>query len=89
MTQEEDARFFKALADPIRLRIIDYLREKGNCSCICHLSEHLGRDQSVIFRHLGILRDAGIVSAKKDGKYLLCCVKDIKKIEKILRAAHG
>ncbi|MFH2028506.1 MAG: metalloregulator ArsR/SmtB family transcription factor [Nanoarchaeota archaeon] len=78
------AEFFKALGEPIRLKIIKYLLDRKECSCICHLSSYLKRDQSVVFRHMQILKDAGIVQTRKEARFLFCCLKDKKKIKKIL-----
>lgn len=83
---EDRSRFFKALGDSVRLRIVQYLLERTDCACICELSEHLGRDQSVIFRHVQILRESGIVSAGKQDKHLMCCIADRKRIRHILEA---
>lgn len=81
---EEKSRLYKALGEPIRLKIIDYLMKKGQCTCICELSKLLKRDQSVIFRHIQILREADILNTNKEAKYLMCCIKDKDKIKRIL-----
>jgi DNA-binding transcriptional ArsR family regulator len=81
---EEKSKFHKALGEPIRLKIIEYLMEKGECTCICDLSKLLERDQSVIFRHIQILKDADVLETSKDAKYLTCCIKNKDKIKKIL-----
>jgi ArsR family transcriptional regulator, arsenate/arsenite/antimonite-responsive transcriptional repressor len=81
---EAKVKFYKVLADPIRLKILDYLVKKGQCTCICELSKALKRDQSVIFRHIQLLKDADILNANKEAKYLMCCIKDKEKIKKIL-----
>ena len=81
---EEKSRLYKALGEPIRLKIIEYLMEKGQCTCICELSKLLKRDQSVIFRHIQILKNADILNTNKEAKYLMCCIKDKDKIKKIL-----
>ncbi len=78
------AGFFKALGEPIRLKIVSYLLEKEQCVCICDLSKLLKRDQSVIFRHIQILKKEGIVSTRKEEKYLMCCIADKNKIKKYL-----
>ena len=80
----EKSKFFKALSDPIRLKIIEYLMSKKKCTCICSLSKTLDRDQSVIFRHIQILINANILNGNKDGKYLLCCVKNKTQIKNLL-----
>ena len=56
----------KALANATRLRIVDLLLGKGP-TCVCEMAEYLEESQPTISKHLGILREAGIVSAKKDG----------------------
>lgn len=81
---QERSRLYKALSEPIRLNIIEHLLDKGQCTCICELSKLLKRDQSVIFRHIQILKDADIINTKKDNKFLMCCIKDKKKLLKIL-----
>ena len=72
MTDSEyKSKLYKALGEPTRLKIVEYLIEKENCTCICELSELLKKDQSVIFRHVHILKDAGIINTKKEAKYLM------------------
>jgi len=78
------AQFFKALGEPIRLKIIDYLLDKKECHCIHDLAKLLKRDQSVIFRHVQILKDAGIVSTKKEDKCLFCCLANPSKMRKMM-----
>ena len=81
---EEKSRFYKALGEPTRLKIIEYLIKKGQCICICKLSKLLKRDQSVIFRHICILKEAGILNTHKEAKYLMCCIKNKDRLIKIL-----
>ena len=81
---EQKSRLHKALGEPIRLKIIEYLMKKGQCTCICELSKLLKRDQSVIFRHIHILKGAGILNTNKEAKYLMCCIKDKDKFKRIL-----
>jgi DNA-binding transcriptional ArsR family regulator len=60
--------FFKALCEPNRLKIILLL---SNCKyplTVGQVAENLPIDASVVSRHLAILRDAGILLAKKRGK---------------------
>lgn len=81
---EEKSRFYKALGEPIRLKIIDYLLNKKDCACICDLTKLIKRDQSVIFRHVQVLKDAGIITTEKKACFLMCCLKDKKKIRKYM-----
>lgn len=69
--------FFLALADKTRLRLLNLMRE-GEI-CVCFLVEVLGESQPKISRHLAYLRGAGIVEARRDGKwmhYKICEPKD-------------
>jgi ArsR family transcriptional regulator, arsenate/arsenite/antimonite-responsive transcriptional repressor len=59
---------FKALADPTRLRLIKLLGddEVSVCSCVKVLETH----QSKVSRHLAYLRRAGLVTTRRDGKWI-------------------
>ncbi len=81
---EERSRLYRALGEPVRLRIVEYLLRKGRCTCVCELSRLLKRDQSVIFRHIQVLRDAGILNTSKQAKYLICCVKESDRIRRLM-----
>lgn len=63
------ARIFKALAHPARLRILNALREEGQY--VCHLVILLGRSQPNISQHLAILRAAGLVLDEREGNNIL------------------
>ena len=62
------ARFFAALADNTRLRLLNLMA--GREVCVCHFVEILGQSQPKISRHLAYLRQAGIVSARREGKWM-------------------
>jgi len=64
---EMRAQILKALAHPSRLMIVDVLNERGEV-CACDLMEIVGSDQSTVWKHLSILKQAGIVDDRKDGK---------------------
>jgi ArsR family transcriptional regulator len=61
-------RFFRALADPTRLRLINLLA--GQELCVCYLVEVIDAPQPKISRHLAYLRQAGIVAARREGKWM-------------------
>jgi ArsR family transcriptional regulator len=60
--------FFLALADKTRLRLLNLMREDE--VCVCFFTEVLGESQPKISRHLAYLRNAGIVEARRDGKWM-------------------
>ena len=59
---------FRALADRTRLRLLNLMRE-GEV-CVCFFVEILGTNQPKISRHLAYLRRAGIVAARREGKWM-------------------
>lgn len=59
-----------ALADPSRIRLLGVLREKEWCGC--HLATLLGLTPATVSRHIGLLRKAGLVEARKEGRWLHC-----------------
>ncbi len=71
---EGTARFFKALAHPARLQILDTLR-KGDV-CVCHLEALLGKPQAYISQQLALLRKAGLVRDRKDGQRVYYAIAD-------------
>jgi ArsR family transcriptional regulator len=58
----------KAFADPTRVRILSALRE-GEL-CVCEICDALGVAQSTLSTHLQVIRDAGLVSTRKEGKWM-------------------
>ncbi|MEZ5359966.1 MAG: metalloregulator ArsR/SmtB family transcription factor [Candidatus Zixiibacteriota bacterium] len=70
MTQQNMARYearakiIKAMAHPARLYIVDLLRHTP--LCVAALTEKIGADMSTVSKHLSVLKNAGIVSTKKE-----------------------
>jgi len=61
---------FKALGDPIRLRIIRLLATAGEEACLCELVDSLLEPSYKLSRHLKTLRSAGLLTAEKDGRWV-------------------
>lgn len=61
-------RFFQALGDNTRLRLLNLMGDQE--ICVCYFVEILGQGQPKISRHLAYLRRAGIVTARRDGKWM-------------------
>jgi ArsR family transcriptional regulator len=61
-------RFFQALGDITRLRLLNLMGEQE--ICVCYFVEILEQGQPKISRHLAYLRRAGIVEARRDGKWM-------------------
>ena len=62
------ASLFAALADTTRLRLLNLM--DGREVCVCYFVEILGQGQPKISRHLAYLRKAGIVAARREGKWM-------------------
>jgi ArsR family transcriptional regulator len=65
-TDLEPPDLFRAFADATRLRLLNLLLERE--ICVCDLCEILGEIQPKVSRHLAILRRAGLVRVRRDGK---------------------
>ncbi|MGA3343390.1 MAG: metalloregulator ArsR/SmtB family transcription factor [Terracidiphilus sp.] len=61
-------RFFQALGDNTRLRLLNLMGDQD--ICVCYFVEILEQAQPKISRHLAYLRSAGIVAARRDGKWM-------------------
>lgn len=67
-SQFELERFFQALGDKTRLRLLNLMGDQE--ICVCYFVEILGSPQPKISRHLAYLRTAGIVAARREGKWM-------------------
>ncbi len=59
---------FRALSDPIRLRVLEQLR--GEEVCVCDLCERLDVPQSKLSFHLRVLRDANLIRGRQEGRWI-------------------
>jgi len=59
------AALFKVLMHPTRLAILEILRQGEEC--VCHMEATLGLGQSYISQQLSVLREAGLVTVRRDG----------------------
>lgn len=62
---EEEARLYKVLMHPLRLAVLDLLREGEQC--VCHMEAVFGLRQAYISQQLMVLRSAGLVDARREG----------------------
>jgi ArsR family transcriptional regulator len=68
------AQLFQALAHPVRLRILDILARKE--ACVCHLTAILGQRQPYVSQQLATLRDAGLVTDRREGTLIFYRLAD-------------
>mgnify|MGYP001061499616 CR=1 FL=1 len=65
------ATVFKALSDPTRVRLLQYLAEsEAGTACACHLPDALGISQPTLSFHMRKLLDAGLVTREKRGRWV-------------------
>ncbi len=67
---DETIELFKALGDSTRYRIMTLLSSSGNNLCVNALSKKLNVSQPVVSQHLKVLKNAGLVSAKRMGNHM-------------------
>jgi ArsR family transcriptional regulator len=68
VTSYDLAPLFAALSDRTRLRLLNLM--DGREVCVCYFVEILGQSQPKISRHLAYLRRAGVVAARREGKWM-------------------
>lgn len=80
------AKFFRALADPSRLRLLEYVltEEHSVGECV----EHIGLAQGRVSSHLACLADCGYVQARREGRRTLYRVTD-PRVADLVRYAHA
>ena len=61
------AELSKALADPIRVQLVDVLRRHAGKVCVCELTPLFDVSQPTVSHHLKVLRDAGLVGVERRG----------------------
>ena len=75
------AKIFNALSDPIRIQIIEFLRDKEKC--VCEITPHLKLVQPLVSRHLKILKNVGMVKRRKEGTWSYYSLTDTRILELI------
>ena len=66
---ERRSQVFKALSDPLRLAILDQLA--GGPRCVCDIRDELDIAGNLLSHHLKVLREAGLVSSERDGRWVV------------------
>ena len=97
---EKQAKILKGFTHPLRVAILDFLRDGPQC--VCDIAEHVGSERSNVSRHLSVMVNAGVLKYHKKGlkviyelnmpcvvKFFSClsaCIKQQgKEAEKLLR----
>jgi len=86
---ELKAEIIQAAAHPIRVAIIEFLRQGERC--VSDITEHVNSQRSNVSRHLALLLKAGIVESRKEGLKVIyslktpCILKFLTCVENVLR----
>ncbi len=62
---ERQAEVAKAIAHPLRIAIVNFLKDGEQC--VCDISEHIGSERSNVSRHLSVMSNAGLLEYRKEG----------------------
>ena len=83
------ANVIAAAGHPIRLAIIDFLKDGEQC--VCDIARHVDAQRSNVSRHLAVLLNAGVVEQRKDGLKMMyslktpCLLNFMRCVEGVLR----
>jgi len=67
---EEIVRLAKAMSDRHRVEIVTLIQREGEV-CVCELCDTLNLSQPLVSRHLRQLKEAGVLTARKEGKWMI------------------
>lgn len=81
---QESSEVLRALAHPLRMRILDFI-DKNKLINVNKIYNTLKLEQSITSQHLRILRLAGIVETRREGKFIYYSI-DYSKISNVLKA---
>lgn len=62
---EKQAEIAKAIAHPLRIAIVNFLKDGEQC--VCDIAEHIGAERSNVSRHLSVMVNAGLLDYRKEG----------------------
>jgi len=62
---EKQAEIAKAIAHPLRIAVVDFLKDGEQC--VCDIAEHVDSERSNVSRHLSVMVGAGVLGYRKEG----------------------
>lgn len=81
---KEQSKFFKALAEETRLRILRLLEVRE--MCVCEIMVALDLTQPTASHHLGILENADLISSRKEGRWVFYSLRNPELVERLMSA---
>ena len=70
---QKQAEIAKAIAHPLRIAIVDFLKDDEQC--VCDIAEYVGSERSNVSRHLSVMTGAGLLEYRKEGLKVLYRLK--------------
>ena len=89
MIFEFKSQIVKALANPSRLAVCEYLLNEDKPKCVNHIAEKLNQSQSNVSKHLSTLQKEGIVSVEKEANYVRYYILNKPLIQCFIDAVNG
>jgi len=62
---EKQAEIAKAIAHPLRIAVVNFLKDGEQC--VCDIAQHIGSERSNVSRHLSVMSNAGLLEYRKEG----------------------
>jgi DNA-binding transcriptional ArsR family regulator len=98
---EKQAEIAKAISHPLRIAVVDFLKDGEQC--VCDIAKHVGSERSNVSRHLSVMVGAGVLEYRKEGLKVIyklktpcildffSCISDVlkqqaKESQKLLKA---
>jgi len=70
---KKQAEIAKAIAHPLRVAIVDFLRDDEQC--VCDIAEYIGSERSNVSRHLAVMVNSGVLEYRKEGLKVIYSLK--------------
>ncbi len=86
---EFKVQIVKALANPLRLAICEYLMDVDEPKCVNHIAKHFEQNQSTISKHLSLLQKEGVVSLQKEGNFIRYYIQNKPALQCFIDAVNG
>jgi DNA-binding transcriptional ArsR family regulator len=86
---ERQADIAKAVAHPVRVAVLDYVKDGEQC--VCDIAEAVGTERSNLSKHLSVMVSAGVLASRKDGLKVMyrlktpCVVKFLDCLKECLK----
>ena len=70
---EKQAEVVKSIAHPLRIAVIDFLKDGEQC--VCDIADYIGAERSNVSRHLSVMVNSGVLDSRKDGLKMIYRLK--------------